>query len=98
MDMNAIDYGTILAFIALILKQQSDKAQAAEELGKMKQQLVTLETKSAQVDQKFSGIDSKLSHLVASNARLESLVKMLISSKSSTAASLKFLETPTVNG
>jgi len=79
MDMNAIDYGTIFAFVGLIFKLQGDKAKSAEALGKMKQQIVSLEARAAGNDAKFSEIDAKLSQLVESNARLEGLVKMLLS-------------------
>ena len=90
--MNAVDYGTIIAFVLMILKLQNDKAKSSEELGRMKEQLRTLENKATSNDQRFAEIDSKLSHLVESNARLESLVKVLISREQGN--NIRFLETP----
>jgi len=92
MDMNAVDYGTIIAFVLMILKLQNDKAKASEELGRMKEQLRTLENKATANDQRFAEIDSKLSHLVESNARLEGLVKVLVSREQGN--NIRFLETP----
>ena len=90
--MNAVDYGTIIAFVLMILKLQNDKARSAEELGKMKEQLRTLENKATANDQRFAEIDAKLSHLVESNARLEGLVKLLISRDQNN--NMRLLDTP----
>jgi septal ring factor EnvC (AmiA/AmiB activator) len=78
MDMSPVDYGTIFAFISLIFKMQSDKAQAGETLGQMKQQIKSLEARASHVDAKLSEIDEKLSQLVDSTARLETSIQILV--------------------
>ena len=79
MDMSAIDLGTLAAFIAIFFKMQSDKAVSAEELGRMKQQIKSLETRAGRVDGKLTEIDEKLSLMMAAIARLESQLTMLVS-------------------
>jgi len=79
MDMSALDMGTIAAFIGIFFKMQSDKALSAEELGRMKQQIKSLETRAGQVDSKLGDIDEKLSLVLAAIARLDSQMTMLVS-------------------
>jgi hypothetical protein len=79
MDMSALDMGTIAAFIGIFFKMQSDKALSAEELGRMKQQIKSLETRAGQVDNKLGDIDEKLSLVLAAIARLDSQMTMLVS-------------------
>lgn len=74
MDMNALDVGTVLALLGVIFKVNQDKAAAAEEVGRMKQQIKSLESRMGQVDNKFSDIDDKLGKLIASMTRLETLL------------------------
>ena len=50
MDMNAIDIGTILAIAGLLYKTTQDKIAQAEEMGKLKQQVKSLETKTNQIE------------------------------------------------
>jgi len=45
MDMNAIDIGTLLAIAGLLYKTTQDKIAQAEEMGKLKQQVKSLEVK-----------------------------------------------------
>ena len=77
--MSALDMGTIAAFIGIFFKMQSDKALSAEELGRMKQQIKSLETRAGQVDSKLGDIDEKLSLVLAAIARLDSQMTMLVS-------------------
>jgi len=88
-SMNPIDIGTLLALAAFWFSTTKDKAQKSEELGRMKQQIATLETKSVQVDSQLDSINIKLNQLMESNARLEAQMRLLLSKKN-----LKFVDTP----
>lgn len=74
MDMNALDVGTVIAILGIIFKTSQDKASSAESLGKMKQQIKSLETRMAASDSKLNEIDQKLGKLIASMTRLETLL------------------------
>lgn len=74
MDMSAIDVGTLIGLVGIFFKSLQDKAQAAEQLGRMKQQIKSLETRATAVDQKLGEIDDKLARLIASMTRLETLL------------------------
>jgi hypothetical protein len=74
MDMTVIDIGTFLAIGGLLYKITQDKIQAAEEMGKMKQQIKSLETRAGQIDSKLEVIDAKLGNIMAAIARLEVLI------------------------
>jgi len=78
MDMNPIDIGQLLALGAFWFTTSRDKAQKAEELGQMKQQIRSLETRASKVDAQLNEINSKLNQLVESNARLETQLTVLI--------------------
>jgi uncharacterized coiled-coil protein SlyX len=78
MDMSAIDFGTLIAFVGLYLKTQQDKATAAEAVGVMKQQIKNLEDKAAHVDTRLDQIDEKLARVLASNTRLETQLNLLL--------------------
>lgn len=69
--MNPIDIGQLLALAAFWFSTVKDKASKAEELGQMKQQIRSLETRASNVDAQLNEINSKLNQLVESNARLE---------------------------
>ena len=88
-NMNPIDIGTLLALAAFWFSTTKDKAQKSEELGRMKQQIATLETKSVQVDSQLDNINIKLNQLMESNARLEAQMRLLLGKKN-----LKFVDTP----
>jgi septal ring factor EnvC (AmiA/AmiB activator) len=88
-NMNPIDIGTLLALAAFWFSTTKDKAQKSEELGRMKQQIATLETKSVQVDSQLNDINTKLNQLMESNARLEAQMRLLLGKKN-----LKFVDTP----
>ena len=72
--MNALDVGTVMAILGIIFKTSQDKASSAESLGKMKQQIKSLETRMAASDSKLNEIDQKLGKLIASMTRLETLL------------------------
>jgi len=74
MDMNALDVGTVMAILGIIFKTSQDKASSAESLGKMKQQIKSLETRMTVSDSKLNEIDQKLGKLIASMTRLETLL------------------------
>ena len=88
-SMNPIDVGQLLALAAFWFSTTKDKAQKSEELGRMKQQIATLETKSVQVDSQLDSINVKLNQLMESNARLEAQMRLLLGKKN-----LKFVDTP----
>lgn len=88
-SMNPIDIGTLLALAAFWFSTTKDKAQKSEELGRMKQQIATLETKSVQVDSQLDNINIKLNQLMESNARLEAQMRLLLGKKN-----LKLVDTP----
>ena len=88
-SMNPIDVGQLLALAAFWYSTTKDKAQKSEELGRMKQQIATLETKSVQVDSQLDSINIKLNQLMESNARLEAQMRLLLGKKN-----LKFVDTP----
>ena len=88
-SMDPIDIGTLLALAAFWFSTTKDKAQKSEELGRMKQQIATLETKSVQVDSQLDNINIKLNQLMESNARLEAQMRLLLGKKN-----LKFVDTP----
>jgi uncharacterized coiled-coil protein SlyX len=88
-SMNPVDIGTLLALAAFWFSTTKDKAQKSEELGRMKQQITTLETKSVQVDSQLDNINIKLNQLMESNARLEAQMRLLLGKKN-----LKFVDTP----
>jgi len=88
-SMNPIDVGQLLALAAFWYSTTKDKAQKSEELGRMKQQIATLETKSVQVDSQLDNINIKLNQLMESNARLEAQMRLLLGKKN-----LKFVDTP----
>ena len=77
-SMSPIDIGQLLALLAFWFSTSKDKAQKAEELGRMKQQLKSLETRAANVDHQLIEINSKLNQLVESNARLETQLTLLV--------------------
>jgi len=76
--MNALDIGTLLALVAFWFSSTKDKSNQAEELGKMKQQIKSLETRAGQVDTQLSEINNKLNDLMASNTRLETQLNLLL--------------------
>jgi septal ring factor EnvC (AmiA/AmiB activator) len=75
MDMNAIDIGTLLAIAGLLYKTTQDKIAQAEEMGKLKQQVKSLETKTNQIDNKLGEIDEKLGSLLQVITKVETLVE-----------------------
>lgn len=78
MDMNPIDVGQLLALVVFWYTTNKDKGVKAEELGKMKQQIKSLETRAGKVDSQLNEINTKLNQLVESNARLETQLTLLI--------------------
>tara|TARA_Y200000002_G_scaffold106005_1_gene86515 strand:+ start:193 stop:465 length:273 start_codon:yes stop_codon:yes gene_type:complete len=74
MDMSTLDLGQILAVLGLFYKLSTDKADHAEEMGRIKSQIEHLEKRASTVDGRLDNIDSKLEKLIASAVRLEALL------------------------
>jgi len=74
-DVTAIDVGTIVALVAMLWKMSQDKAASAEEMGRLKQQVRSLEDKAAQSDAKFESVDRKLQQLIEAVARIEATLE-----------------------
>lgn len=75
MDVTAIDVGTIVALVAMLWKMSQDKAASAEEMGRLKQQVRSLEDKASQSDAKFESVDRKLQQLIEAVARIEATLE-----------------------
>ena len=75
MDLSTVDLGVIVAIIGLIIKSAQDKASQAEELGRLKQQVSSLEARGARWDQRFNDIERDLSDIKASLARVEAILE-----------------------
>ena len=73
MDISGVDLGVILTILGLIIKMSQDRAHAAEELGKLKQQVASLEARGSAWDSGFKGLESKLEVLIAAVTRIEVL-------------------------
>jgi regulator of replication initiation timing len=76
--MSALDIGTVLAVFGLFYKLSETRAIHAEEMGKIKQQVRSLESRAALIDTKLGDVDQKLSQLMESNARLEAHLNLLL--------------------
>ena len=74
MNMSMFDIGTIIAVLGLFFKLSTDKAAHAEEMGRMKQQIKSLETRASKIDDKLESIDDKLGNLITAVARLEGIL------------------------
>lgn len=73
MDISGIDLGVILTLVAMIVKMSQDKASAAEQLGRLKQQVASLEARGSRWDSRFESLESKLEVLIAAVTRIEVL-------------------------
>ena len=73
MDISGIDLGVILTLVGLIVKMSQDKANAAEQLGRLKQQVASLEARGSRWDNRFESLESKLEVLIAAVTRIEVL-------------------------
>jgi hypothetical protein len=63
-----------VAIIGLVIKASQDKAKQAEEMGRLKQQVVSLETRGRGWDTRFESIETKCEQLIASSARIEAIL------------------------
>ena len=77
-NMSPLDIGQVIALLAFWFSTIREKAQKAEEIGRIKQQIKSLETRAANVDGQLIEINNKLNQLVESNARLETQLTLLI--------------------
>jgi len=74
MDMSMIDIGTVLAVLGLFYKLSADKAAHAEEMGKLKQQVRSLESRTGRIDDRLESIADKLANLINAITRLETII------------------------
>ena len=74
MDFSNVDLGVIIAMIGLVIKTAQDKACHAEEMGRLKQQVASLESRGSRWDQRFNDIEKDLSDIKASLARVEAIL------------------------
>ena len=77
-NMSPLDIGQVIALLAFWFSTTREKAQKAEEIGRIKQEIKSLETRAANVDGQLIEINNKLNQLVESNARLETQLTLLI--------------------
>ena len=77
-NMSPLDIGQVIALLAFWFSTTREKAQKAEEIGRIKQQIKSLETRASNVDHQLIEINSKLNQLVESNARLETQLSLLV--------------------
>lgn len=63
-----------VAIMGLVVKSSQDKARNAEEMGRLKQQVVSLETRGRGWDTRFESIEIKCEQLIASSARIEAIL------------------------
>ena len=77
-NMSPLDIGQVIALLAFWFSTTREKAQKAEEIGRIKQKIKRLETRAANVDHQLIEINSKLNQLVESNARLEPQLSLLV--------------------
>ena len=89
MDINSIDLGFLIALIGLVIKSSQDKARQAEEMGRLKQQVASLEARGSRWDDRFSELDSKLERLLAAVTRVETVLQ-------TQAADINAIRTPAV--
>ncbi|WP_348660969.1 hypothetical protein [uncultured Idiomarina sp.] len=73
MDISGIDLGVILTLVAMIVRMSQDKANAAEQMGRLKQQVASLEARGSRWDNRFESLESKLEVLIAAVTRIEVL-------------------------
>ncbi len=74
MDLSSVDIGVIVAIIGLVIKGAQDSARQAEEMGRLKQQVHSLEARGGRWDDRFNDIERDLSDIKASLARVEAVL------------------------
>ena len=74
MDLSNVDIGVIVAIIGMIIKSAQDKAAQAEQMGRLKQQVQSLEARGGRWDERFNDIERDLSDIKASLARVETVL------------------------
>jgi len=74
MDLSNVDIGVIVAIIGMIIKSAQDKAIQAEQMGRLKQQVQSLEARGGRWDERFNDIERDLSDIKASLARVETVL------------------------
>lgn len=71
MDMSGIDMGVIVALFGLFWKSAQDKAHAAMELGRLKQQVAQLQARDGEWVNRFEDMQKRLEVLVSAVTRIE---------------------------
>ena len=75
MDMTPVDIGTLVALVAMLWKMTQDKAAHAEQMGRLKQQVLSLEARASGYDAKFASVERKLETLIEAVARIEATLE-----------------------
>lgn len=75
MDMSPIDIGTLVALVAMLWKMTQDKAAHAEQMGRLKQQVLSLEARASGYDARFTSVERKLETLIEAVARIEATLE-----------------------
>ena len=70
-DMTPVDIGTLIALAGMLWKMTQDRAAHAEEMGRLKQQVVSLEARASGYDARFASVERKLETLIEAVARIE---------------------------
>ena len=71
MDMSGIDMGVIVALFGLLWKSAQDKAHAAMELGRLKQQVAQIQARDGEWVNRFEDMQKRLEVLVSAVTRIE---------------------------
>lgn len=69
--MTPVDIGTLIALAGMLWKMTQDRAAHAEEMGRLKQQVVSLEARASGYDARFASVERKLETLIEAVARIE---------------------------
>lgn len=75
MDMSPVDIGTLVALAGMLWKMTQDKAAHAEQMGRLKQQVLSLEARASGYDAKFASVERKLETLIEAVARIEATLE-----------------------
>jgi hypothetical protein len=76
MDMNTLDIAMMISIAGLIVQMLKDRAAQAEAMGKLKQQVASLEARASNFDDRFSEIERKLEALLSAVTRIEATLEV----------------------
>jgi predicted nucleic acid-binding Zn-ribbon protein len=75
MDMNTLDIAMMISIAGLIVQVLRDRAAQAEAMGKLKQQVLSLEARASSFDNRFGEIERKLEALLSAVSRIEATLE-----------------------